>query len=136
DTGDAGVTDAVVAEIRKLSDKPIRFILNTSVDIDHIGGNARLAAGGNSGDAGPVTGSPQGALVIAHEGVLDTLSAPAPGDPEIPVEGWPTEGYPGQSKEVFFNGEGIQLLHQPAAHSGGDSLIFFRRSDVVVTGDI
>ena len=43
---------------------------------------------------------------------------------------------PGDSKEVFANGEAIQLLHQPAAHTNGDSIVFFRRSDVIVTGDI
>ena len=54
----------------------------------------------------------------------------------MPFGAWPTEGYPGDYKEVTFNGEAIQLFHQPAAHTDGDSLIFFRRSDVIVTGDI
>ena len=36
----------------------------------------------------------------------------------------------------FFNGEGIQLMHQPAAHTDGDSLVYFRGSDVIAAGDI
>jgi glyoxylase-like metal-dependent hydrolase (beta-lactamase superfamily II) len=54
----------------------------------------------------------------------------------MPFGAWPTEGYPGEYKEVFFNGEAIQLFHPSAAHSGGDTIVFFRRSDVVVTGDL
>jgi len=68
--------------------------------------------------------------------VLKAVSAPAGKQPAMPSGAWPTEGYPGSSKEVFFNGEAIQLFHQPAAHTDGDSLVFFRRSDVVSTGEI
>ena len=54
----------------------------------------------------------------------------------MPVGAWPTDTFFTSEKEVFFNGEAIQILHQPAAHTDGDSLVFFRRSDVVSTGDI
>jgi glyoxylase-like metal-dependent hydrolase (beta-lactamase superfamily II) len=64
------------------------------------------------------------------------VSAPTGRPSLLPVGAWPTEGYPGETKEVFANGEAIQLLHQAAAHTDGDSVVFFRRSDVVVTGDI
>src|SRR5262249_45204582 len=70
------------------------------------------------------------------KGVLDAVSAPSGKQPAMPFGAWPTEGYPGDSKEVSFNNEAIQLFHQPAAHTDGDSIAFFRRSDVVVTGDI
>jgi glyoxylase-like metal-dependent hydrolase (beta-lactamase superfamily II) len=48
----------------------------------------------------------------------------------------PTTTYFNESKEFFFNDEAVQMLHQPAAHSDGDSIVFFRRSDVVSTGDV
>jgi glyoxylase-like metal-dependent hydrolase (beta-lactamase superfamily II) len=56
--------------------------------------------------------------------------------PQTPFRALPTDTYFGEEKDLYFNGEGIQLLHQPVAHSDGDSVIFFRKSDVVVTGDI
>jgi cyclase len=137
DTGAGKVTDKVIAAIRKLSDKPIRFILNTNADPDRMGGNERLAAAGSLSGGGRASDTPRpGALVIAHEAVLKAVSAPTGQKPAMPFGAWPTEGYTGDYKEVSFNGEAIQLFHQPAAHTDGDSLIFFRRSDVIVTGDI
>jgi glyoxylase-like metal-dependent hydrolase (beta-lactamase superfamily II) len=49
---------------------------------------------------------------------------------------WPTDTFVGDEKDVFFNGEGIQVIHLPAAHTDGDSIVFFRRSDVISTGDL
>jgi glyoxylase-like metal-dependent hydrolase (beta-lactamase superfamily II) len=68
--------------------------------------------------------------------VLFAMTAPTGQVSPYPAAAWPTDAYEGDSKEVFTNGEGLQLLHQPAAHSKGDSIVFFRRSDVLVTGDI
>ena len=53
-----------------------------------------------------------------------------------PFAAWPTETFFGADKEIFFNNEAIQVLHQPAAHTDGDVVVFFRRSDVVATGDL
>jgi glyoxylase-like metal-dependent hydrolase (beta-lactamase superfamily II) len=137
DTGAGSVSDKVLAAIRKLSDKPIRMILNTHADPDHMGGNERLAAAGRAPGGGRASDSAgQGALIIAHEAVLEAVSAPTGQQPPMPVGAWPTEGYPGETKEAFLNNEAIQLFHEPAAHSNGDSVIFFRRSDVVAAGDI
>jgi glyoxylase-like metal-dependent hydrolase (beta-lactamase superfamily II) len=77
-----------------------------------------------------------GASVIAHEGVLFAMSAPGGTPPAAPVEGLPTSAYTGDLQDAFLNGEAVQLLHQPAAHTSGDSIVFFRKSDVIVTGDI
>ena len=124
----------------------MRYIVDTHAHSDHVGGNEALAkmgstiAGGNVvGDIGRSAG--QGATVIAHDEVLNRMSAaPAPGQavnqPAIPFGALPTDTYAGVEKDVFFNGEGIQLLHQPSAHTDGDTIVFFRRSDVVSTGDI
>jgi cyclase len=137
DTGSGNITDKVIAAIRKLSDKPIRFILNTNANPDHMGGNARLAAAGNRGGGGRASeNSGPGAMVVAHEAVLGSVSAPTGKQPAMPTAAWPTDTYRGESKEVFFDGEAIQLFHPPAAHTDGDSMAFFRRSDVIATGDI
>jgi glyoxylase-like metal-dependent hydrolase (beta-lactamase superfamily II) len=137
DTGEARFTDRVLAAVARLSDKPIRIILNTHADPAHIGGNEALAKAGRNFEGGRVADSSgPGALIFAHENVLFAASAPRGNAPALPPSALPTEAYAGESKDVFANGEPIQLLHQPAARSSGDSLVFFRRSDVVVTGDI
>jgi cyclase len=135
DSGNGEQTDRVLAAIRQLSTRPIRFILNTHAHPDRVGGNAALAASGGRQEAGRAAGAPA-ALIIAHEAVLKTLSAPAGMPSPMPVAAWPTDAYPGETKEVFSNGEAIQLFHVPSAHTNGDSLVFFRRSDVVVSGDL
>jgi len=136
DTGAAAYAGDVLAAIRRLTDKPIRFILNTHAHPDHIGGNERLAAAGSRAGGGRPSDDPgPGAMVLAHEAVLWTVSASgAPG--ALPAAAWPTDTYRGEAKDVFANGEAIRMLHQPAAHTDGDSLVFFRRSDVVVAGGI
>jgi glyoxylase-like metal-dependent hydrolase (beta-lactamase superfamily II) len=137
DTGDGQATDKVIAAIRKLSNKPIRFIIDTNANPDHMGGNERLAALGRAAGGGRASDSAgPGAMVFAHEAVLAAVSAPSGQKSLMPVGAWPTEAYSGDSKEVSFNNEAIQLFHVPAAHTDGDSLVFFRRSDVIVTGDI
>ena len=141
DTGLPTMTDKVEAAIKKLSDRPIRFILNTHMHPDHTGGNEKLAklgstiAGGNVvGDIGQSAG--QGAAVIAHENVLKRMSETAPGQPATPFDALPTDTFAGPLKSMFFNGEAVRIMHMPHAHTDGDSVIFFRRSDVLVTGDI
>ena len=132
--GTGAVTDKVIAELRRLSNKPIRFILNTDVHLDNTGGNERLAAAGSLNAGGRADDRPRpGALVFAHEAVLNEMSEQKP---PRPIGAWPTEGYSGDSREVFFNNEAIQLVHVPAAHTNGDSMMFFRRSDVIAAGDI
>src|SRR5579883_136014 len=131
DTGKAQFSDKVFEAIRKVSDKPIRIIINTSADSDHTGGNERLAKAGSKMGGGLVVGGSagDGAMVIAHEHVLNAMRT-------APFEAQPTDAYPRETKDVYANGEGIALYHPSAAHSDGDSVAYFRRSDVIVTGDI
>jgi glyoxylase-like metal-dependent hydrolase (beta-lactamase superfamily II) len=138
DTGVGAMSDKILSAVRALSDKPIRYIVNTHAHADHIGGNEAIAKAGSRPGGGLVVAGPggTGASVIAHEEVLFAVSAPTGETPPMPVGAWPTDAYPGDEKELFANGEAIQLLHQPAAHTDGDSIVFFRRSDVIVTGDL
>jgi cyclase len=147
DSGSAPLADAVLAEIKKLSPEPIRYIINTSGDADHAGGNEKLARAGQSlfiaGNGGPGGGTAAeaisnggGASIIATESVYSTMSETVEGHSRFPTVAWPTETYSRGQKVLYLNNEGIQVLYQPAAHAEADSIVFFRRSDVVVTGEI
>jgi cyclase len=132
--GTGKVTDKVLAAVHSLTDKPIRFILDTAADAENIGGNESIAKTGTGG-----RGQGAGAVVIAHESVLRALTASkgkATPLGSVSPGSWPTITFAGELKDVQTNGEAIQMLHQPAAHGAGDAVVVFRGSDVVVTGDI
>lgn len=137
DTGYGPASDKLVAAIRKISNGPIRYIINTHVHGDHTGGNENIAklgstiAGGNV--AGNISDASVGAAIVAHENVLNRMSSAKP----PPAFGMlPTDTYFTAGKNLYFNGEAVQLIHIPDAHTDGDSFVFFRRSDVLSTGDI
>lgn len=145
DTGLEGMADQTLAAIRTVSKDPIRFIINTSVHRDHIGGNAAIAKAGNSipdtsidflvdRPFGPSI--VPGAKIISHLGVLNRMTAPDRDQPAVPSAAWPGDTYDSREKKFFLNGEAVVLYHEPAALTDGDSIVFFRRSDVISTGDI
>jgi glyoxylase-like metal-dependent hydrolase (beta-lactamase superfamily II) len=137
DTSTAQMSDKVLAEIRKLSDKPIRYIINTHVHPDHVGGNESIGKSGATIAGGNVGADvPSGATIVAHENVLNRMSAPTGTQAPFPLAAWPTDTYFTKQKEVYFNDEAVVVMHQPAAHTDGDSIVYFRRSDVISTGDV
>jgi glyoxylase-like metal-dependent hydrolase (beta-lactamase superfamily II) len=143
DTGSEPMSDKVLAAIGRLSSQRIRYIINTSADPDHVGGNEKLAragltlfpGGGGGGLASVVTNS-GGAAILAHDNVVQRMSAPTGEQSAFPTGAWPTESFTGNAKSLYLNDDGIQVIYQPTAHSDGDSIVFFRRADVIVTGDI
>jgi len=133
DTGTAASAEKVLAAIRGISTsgRPIQYIINTSYHEDHNGGNEAISKAGkrlvDPGEAAPI---------VAHEGALKRMTAPTGSVSPRRAAEWPTDTYFEASKELFFNGESIQIFHEPSAVTDGDSIVFFRHSDVIVAGDI
>ena len=129
DTQFAPLAPRVMAEIRKLSTGPVRFIINTHDHPDHVGGNAALAELIKPTSLEPLQ-------MIAHENALARLSNPAPGDAATPEGGLPADSYFTPTKDFHFNGEAVFLYHAPNAHTDGDTIVLFRGADVISTGDL
>ncbi len=140
DTQYAPLADKILAAIRTISKGPIRYIVDTHYHGDHTGGNELLRKAGSTITGGNVSAdikdSAEGAAIIAHQNVLNRMSAPTGTQSPTPSAAWPTDTYINDEKDLFFNGEGIQVIHIPNAHTDGDSIVFFRRSDVISTGDL
>jgi glyoxylase-like metal-dependent hydrolase (beta-lactamase superfamily II) len=124
DTGASASREALLAAIRRLSDGPIRWIINTSADLDHTGGNEAISQAGMT-----VNGNP--AAIISHENVLARMTAANRPVTEMPLNTFFEEG-----RDFYFNGEAVFLYHVPSAHSDGDVVVYFRGSDVLVAGDV
>ncbi|TMG76378.1 MAG: MBL fold metallo-hydrolase [Betaproteobacteria bacterium] len=122
----APLTPKIQAAIAKLTDKPVKFVLNTHWHFDHTGGNE------NVGKAG--------AIIVAHENVRKRLSA----EGFIEFLGMKTKPEPKIALPVVtftrdlsfhLNGDDIEVHHVPRAHTDGDSIVQFRKSNVVHMGD-
>ena len=139
DTGGADTADQVLSAIRTLSKQPIRYIINTSVDSGHAGGNEKLGPLGIQVTGGNVAGQvgTDGAEIIAHENVLERMSA-RNATPAVPARAWPQTTYHTDyiKLSTAYHGDGIQVFYAPAAHTDGDSIVYFRHNDVIATGDI
>ena len=140
DSGTERAAEAALAAAVALSARPIRYIINTSAGADHVGGNVPFARAGRTlaapGGLGGGLGQTGGAPIIATENALLRMSAPTGQPSPYPVAAWPTETFTGRRKTLYLNDEGIEVIAAPAAHSDGDAMVFFRRSDVVVAGEV
>jgi cyclase len=127
----APLVPKIMAEVRKLSQAHIRYIINTHMHGDHVGGNDALARMIPISNQEPLS-------IIAHSNVLNRLTAPGASKATgVTLEaGLPYDEYETPSKKLHFNGEAVVIYHEPSAHTDGDSIVMFRGSDVISTGDV
>jgi cyclase len=145
DSGAGALSDKVIAVIRNLSPRPIQFLANTSARTEHVGGNAKLGAAGSDpslpgsffdlqapgGATGHQADPAHNATLIAQNNVVLRLEAAKA--PEAMI---PSDTFLDERRRKFHNGELIEMFHEPNAVTDGDSIVHFRRSDVIVAGDI
>src|SRR5579862_8446218 len=142
--GTEAASGPVLAALRKLTPLPIRYVIDTNADADFVGGNAKLAKAGQTiftnvlGNPALASAMTNGgaAAILAHNSILDRMSAPTGKVAPFPDEALPTEAFYSKRYTLRMNDEGIEVLYQPSAHSDADSFVFFRGSDVVVAGDV
>ena len=135
DSGSSDKADDLLKALKLISPRPIRLIINTSADADHVGGNA---VAGSTGV--PVSPDPfareNHATVLAHENVLRRMSAPTGSPSPFPSKMWPTETFTSRFRPMYVNDDAVQVIRQTGAHSDSDVMVLFRKADVLVTGDI
>lgn len=138
DTGTAAMSGKVLAAVASISKRPLRYIINTTDREDHTGGNAKIAP---TGEIIPFreadyTAGPQGALdthraaIISFLGVYDRMVAAKRDDGS-----WPDDTYTTPQKRLYFNDEPVMIIHMPG-NTDSNSIVVFRKSDVVSTGDL
>ncbi len=137
DTGSGARSDKVLAAIRTLSDKPVQFIANTSFLSDRTGGNDALRKAGADPSLRGTFFSLQfrdagvGATIMAHQHVQNRMNAA-----NRSADAVPTDTFLEERRRKFHNGDAIEMLWQPNAVTDGDSLVHFRRADVIVAGNV
>jgi glyoxylase-like metal-dependent hydrolase (beta-lactamase superfamily II) len=132
DSGTATMTDQVLQTIRAVSKGQVTYIVNTNDRNDHVGGNANFARMGR-----PLViarAAQAHVFIVGFSSMLERMSDSRI-KPLVPEEGWPNDTYSGPQKNLSFNGDGIQIFHQTAT-TDADSIVLFRRADVIATGDI
>lgn len=135
DTGYEQMAAKTLAAIRKISNKTLRTVINTTLMDSHTGANAVLVREGRINQAGPgLGGRPNEADLIGHSQLLALMTRI--GRQKIAVERWPPSVYSGKSKDLYSNDEPVVILHVPNGVTAGDSIVWFRKSDVVVAGEI
>jgi cyclase len=142
DTGAGQLTDKVIAAIRRLSQKPIQFIVNTNFRPDHTAGNVRLREAGRDSSVQGSFFSLQfadagvGATIIAHQNVQNRMIEPQGQIPAAPSAGWPSDTFLEERRRKYYNEEPIEMFWERNAVTDGDSIVHFRTADVIVAGDI
>jgi cyclase len=131
DSGSTASALQVVAAVKAISDQPIRLIINTSADMDHVGGNEMVGAAGLEVNPDAFNDDPR-ATVLSHENVLTRLS----GDDKIPTDLWPSETFTSRVRSMYLNNDAVMVYRMTGAHSDGDVVVLFRKADLIATGDI
>ena len=142
DSGGAGNGEKLMAALSRLTNRPVRFLVNTNADADHIAGNELVVKsqhgtrGPRPGGGGGGAGQNVGVVSVAHENAFNRMSEGSRSLPPLTGDGLPASTFFTPRKDLFSNGEPVQLISQPSAHTDGDILVFFRKSDVIATGDV
>jgi glyoxylase-like metal-dependent hydrolase (beta-lactamase superfamily II) len=143
DAGLESMSDKVLAAVRSISKRPIRYIVNTSEYDEHTGGNEKLAAAGSSipfriATDPRVSDGRMGkdrANVVAYLTVFHHMSAPTGQKATRPEAAWPDNTYSTPQKKLTINDEPVLIMHFPS-NTDGNSIVHFRTSDVVSVGDL
>lgn len=121
----APLTEKIQKAVRDLGATPVKFLINTHWHFDHTGGNENL---GNAG-----------ALIMAHENVrvrmVEGASLAGNVVPPAPKAALPVITY-SDGLKLFLNGEEVRVIHMPAGHTDGDSIIHWTKSNVIHMGDL
>jgi glyoxylase-like metal-dependent hydrolase (beta-lactamase superfamily II) len=125
DTQFAPLSDKIAGAIKQLTPQPIKFVVNTHLHGDHSGGDVNFAK--------------MGATIISREELRFRLAHPNPqanGQPGVPMDpiGLPKQTYR-EKLTLHMNGEEVQLIAIPRAHTDGDTMIYFPGLDIIMTGD-
>ncbi len=115
----APLTEKIVAAVKQITDRPIRFLVNTHQHGDHTGGNENFAK--------------LGVTLISRDELRGRLAATT-GRGAVPPAALPMLTYKG-GVTLHMNGEEVRLIQVPAAHTDGDTMIYFVKADVLMTGD-
>jgi cyclase len=132
-TAEEALAPRIAAAVKKLdvngSDKPVQWIVNTDAGLNHIGGNVALPVASGL----PKARQPR---IVAQANVLNLIGGRGRSELKIPEELWPNDEYSTPTKDFAFNGEPVVVIHIPHALTDGDSIVHFRRSDVLAVGDL
>lgn len=132
-TADETLAPRIAAALKKIetngSDKPIQWVVNTDAGLNHIGGNVALPVASGL----PKARQPR---IVAQANVLNLLGGPTRAQLNVPEALWPNDEYSTPTKDFAFNGEAVIVTHVPHALTDGDSIVHFRRSDVLAVGDL
>jgi cyclase len=132
-TAEEALAPRIAAAIKKLdvngSEKPVQWIVNTDAALNHIGGNVALPVASGL----PKARQPR---IVAQANVLNLIGGRGRAQLKIPEDLWPNDEYSTPTKDFAFNGEAVVVTHVPQALTDGDSIVHFRRSDVLAVGDL
>jgi glyoxylase-like metal-dependent hydrolase (beta-lactamase superfamily II) len=135
DSGSREMASSLLNAVKSISTRPIRLIIDTSADADHVGGNELIGGAGVPLSPDPFAHESR-ATVLAHENVLRRMSAPTGSPSPYPATMWPTETFTSRFRSMYVNGDAVQVIRQTGARSDSDIMVLFRKADVIVTGDI